>query len=159
MLKVKKKNQKSRSACNLHNSFPADIDRVFIKPITFFSFLSFLFFSFCEYVLFADCPECKQYILKDDPQSTTHKEGYDASCEESQKIGKPYTICRSNPLPKVCKISESQVQPQDKLYPSVYCPRSFKIDGYESTPISDSGNTDMCCNCFHKYLIYLFISR
>ena len=99
VLKVKKKNQKSRSACNLHNSFPADIDRVFIKPITFFSFLSFLFFSFCEYVLFADCPECKQYILKDDPQSTTHKEGYDASCEESQKIGKPYTICRSNPLP------------------------------------------------------------
>ena len=86
-----KKNQKSPSACNLHNSFPADIDRVFIKPITFFSFLSFLFFSFCEYVLFADCPECKQYILKDDPQSTTHKEGYDASCEESQKIGKPYT--------------------------------------------------------------------
>ena len=37
VLKVKKKNQKSRSACNLHNSFPADIDRVFIKPMTFFS--------------------------------------------------------------------------------------------------------------------------
>ena len=58
-----KKSQKSRSACNLHNSFPADIDRVFIKPMTFFSFLFLSFFSFCEYVLFADCPEYKQYIL------------------------------------------------------------------------------------------------
>ena len=157
VLKVKKKNQKSRSACNLHNSFPADIDRVFIKPMTFFPFLSFLFFLFLS-------TSCSPVVLNVnntfyDPQSTTYKEGYEASCEESQKIGKPYTICRSNPLTKVCKISESQVQPQDKLYPSVYCPRSFKIDGYEPTPISDSGNTDMCCNCFHKYFIYLFISR
>lgn len=94
VLKVKKKNQKSRSACNLHNSFPADIDRVFIKPMTFFSFLFFLFVS----------TSCSPIVLNVnntfyDPQSTTYKEGYDASCEESQKIGKPYTICRSNPLP------------------------------------------------------------
>ncbi|XP_068713447.1 uncharacterized protein [Montipora foliosa] len=91
----------------------------------------------------SDCPECTQYILRDDPQSTTYKEGYDASCDESQKIGNPYTICPSNPLPKVCRISESQSQPQDKLYPSIYCRRSFRINGYESTPIPDPGNTDM----------------
>lgn len=95
-----------------------------------------------ECVLF-DCPECTQYILKDDPRSTTYKEGYDALCDESQKIGNPYTICPSNPLSKICKISENQCQPQDKLYPSIYCRRRFRIDGYESTPIPDPGNTDM----------------
>ena len=161
VLKVKKKNQKSRSACNLHNSFPADIDRVFIKPITFFSFLFFSFFSFCEYVLFADCPECKQYILW---SSIDHLQG--GLRRLVWRKPKNWKALHNMSIQSiahggggVCKISESQVQPQDKLYPSVYCPRSFKIDGYESTPISDPGNTDMCCNCFHKCLIYLFISR
>lgn len=109
----------------MHNSFPADIDRVFIKPMTFFSLLSFLFFLFVS-------TSCSPIVLNVnntfyDPQSTTYKEGYDASSEESQKIGKPYTICRSNPLPKVCKISESQVQPQDKLYQVFIVPGALKL--------------------------------
>lgn len=157
VLKVKKKIKSRAVHAICITPFP-------LISIEFLSsrWLSFLFFHFFFFLFLST--SCSPVVLNVnntfyDPQSTTYKEGYEASCEESQKIGKPYTICRSNPLPKVCKISESQVQPQDKLYPSVYCPRSFKIDGYESTPISDSGNTDMCCNCFHKYLIYLFISR
>eukprot|EP00794_Sanderia_malayensis_P002995 gene2995-3453_t len=89
------------------------------------------------------CEECPAFILPNVERKSKFKEGYEASCSKRRQFRNPYTICKSNPLPVECRITERTEKAAGNLYPSIFALWKIKIDGYQHTPIPEPANQDM----------------
>lgn len=99
------------------------------------------------------CESCTSYILSNQEKSSSFDEGYEASCDDDDQFKNPYTICNSEPLPKLCRRTKIRDQPPGTLNPSVYALWKFNIDGYQATPQPDVGNTDMYIRAKIKFCL------